>query len=235
MDEFLALVNFILFVYMILVLIKPNKFMPFVDKSNGMKRLIAVLIWIVFIFVGTAISTSSTTESKETSKVGQSKAETVGDTILSNRIKAAKRDSIALEKGKVFDVDDVETTDSIILKAALYLTYTDSTDTISNRYLANLTRHNAEAAKKLWQKKVPQIRKKYAYLLKELLWEKDIDVKLKNNGKDIWFIGGTFVLHKNIKDFQNAIGDNLKTLGFHRAYYQWAEIEGAEYTYYTFD
>lgn len=118
------------------------------------------------------------------------------------------------------------------MKAALYMTYTAETDTIKDPTLKALRQHNSKVAKKLWEAKSPQLRKQYVSIIKDKLWENDIDVKTTNGGKDIWFIGAIFAAHKNIKDFEAQTEENLKALGFHRAYYRWVDSDLAEYTYY---
>lgn len=230
MKTFLELLNFVLFIYMILVLIKPQKFMPFVNTTNGKKRLIAVAVWLVIGIIMTNVPDSNSTSSTSTAQSEEQKDTTVS--VLSNELKSARGDSADLAKGDVFNVSKDATVDDIIMKAALYITYTTGTDTIQNPTLKALRQHNAKVAKELWKVKSPQLRKQYVSIIKDKLWENDIDVKTTNGGKDIWFIGGIFAAHKNIKDFEAQTEENLKALGFHRAYYRWVDSDLAEYTYY---
>ncbi len=230
MKTFLELLNFVLFIYMILVLIKPQKFMPFVNTTNGRKRLISVALWLIVGIIMTNVPGDSSTGSSSSDQSGDKKDTTVS--VLSNELKSARGDSADLAKGNVFNVGKDATVDDIIMKAALYMTYTSETDTIKDPTLKALRQHNSKVAKKLWEAKSPQLRKQYVSIIKDKLWENDIDVKTTNGGKDIWFIGAIFAAHKNIKDFEAQTEENLKALGFHRAYYRWVDSDLAEYTYY---
>lgn len=229
MENFFYLLNFVLLIYMILVLIKPQKFMPFVNTTNGKRRLIAVGIWIIAVFIATAVTTPNADVNKKSASQETQKDST---DVNAKRLQAAKGDSADIAKGDVFNVSKDATVDDIVLKAALYMAYTSNTDTITDPTLKSLRQKNAKAAKKLWEAKSPQLRKQYAAILKDKFWEHDIDVKTTNGGKDIWFIGGIFAAHKNIKDFEAQAEENLKALGFHRAYYKWVDTDLAESTYY---
>lgn len=231
MEELLVLITFALFIYMILVLIKPKKFMPFTNVSNGVKRILSISIWIMACIIADNASKTANTHNPQAEKEYVSVDST--SNIINNQIKAARGDSADLAEGNVFNVGANATADDIIIQAALYATYTANTDTITNPTLKALKIHNSKAAKKLWAKKSPLLRKKYANILKEQFWEHDIDVKTTNGGKDIWFIGGIFASHKNIKDFEAQAEENLTALGFHRVHYKWVDSEYAESTYYN--
>lgn len=226
MENFLNLINLVLFIYMILVLIKPKKFMHFINTGDAKRRIIAVATWVVVAAIitpkhNTNVSTNQEDELKDTI-----------ENLNTKRLQSAKGDSADIAKGDVFDIPKDATIDDIGLKVGLYMAYTVETDTIQDPTLKALKEHNSKAAKKLWRVKSPQLRKQYAAAIKEKLWEKDIEVKTTNEGKDIWFIGAIFAAHKNIKDFEAQIEEYLKALGFHRAYYKWVDTEYAESTYY---
>lgn len=150
---------------------------------------------------------------------------------LANKIKSAKSDSVSLGLGKVFDVGANPSVDDILLKVLLYQAYTEGFEKEKNPTLKRLREHNSEVAKKLWKEKSIILRKKYAKLLGDKLWEDDIEVRCENNAKTIWFIGGVFAANRYIKEFQDNVSENLTALGFKKVCYKWADID-TDYTYY---
>lgn len=84
---------------------------------------------------------------------------------------------------------------------------------------------------KFQTKNFPKARKEYYEHVKNALWEKDIDVKLK--GKNITYIGHMFVRNKVIKDTYLEILPELKRLRFKRVSFTW--YDGGDITYWDID
>jgi hypothetical protein len=82
-------------------------------------------------------------------------------------------------------------------------------------------------------KEFPLLRKEYAKITNNLMWEHDIEVYVSGDkNKYINFTGGIFAANKNKKEFQNEIHEVLKKFRFTQSRYRW--YKGAnEYTYYT--
>lgn len=87
--------------------------------------------------------------------------------------------------------------------------------------------------KKIQQKEFPLLRKEYAKLARNLLWESDVDVSISgNNYTTLTFTGGIFAANKNIKDSQNELSEMLHILRFKKSIYKWYKYDDS-YTYYT--
>ncbi|TDQ23887.1 hypothetical protein [Tenacibaculum caenipelagi] len=79
----------------------------------------------------------------------------------------------------------------------------------------------------------PNLRKQYAKIVANKMWENDIEVYANGTGKKyINFTGGIFAANKNKKDFQIQVQEILKIFRFKQARYRWYKGED-EYTYYT--
>ena len=86
---------------------------------------------------------------------------------------------------------------------------------------------------KIQTKEFPNLRKKYAKIAAQIMWESDIDVSVNGTGKKyINFAGGIFATNKNKKDFQIKLQEVLEMYRFNQARYRWYKGE-REYTYYT--
>ena len=86
---------------------------------------------------------------------------------------------------------------------------------------------------KIQTKEFPNLRKKYAKIAAQIMWESDIDVSVNGTGKKyINFAGAVFATNKNKKDFQIKLQEVLEMFRFNQARYRWYKGE-REYTYYT--
>ena len=82
-------------------------------------------------------------------------------------------------------------------------------------------------------KEFPNLRKKYAKIVAQKMWENDVEVSANGNGnKYINFSGGVFAANKNRQEFQTKVQEILKMFRFNQARYRWYKGE-SEYTYYT--
>lgn len=84
----------------------------------------------------------------------------------------------------------------------------------------------------LQKKEFPLLRKEYANLLGNVLWENDVEVQVKGSrNTTLEFTGGMFAANRNIKESQEALHEQLKMFRFKRTEYKWMEYAD-EYTYY---
>ncbi len=93
-----------------------------------------------------------------------------------------------------------------------------------SKQLKNKVQYNQE-------KELPRIRKKYCKIVKDAMWEHDIDVEMTSDNI-INITGYIFSRNKNIKDFQIKLNENLKLFRFKQSRYR-SYDEELEYTYYT--
>ena len=86
---------------------------------------------------------------------------------------------------------------------------------------------------KIQIREFPNLRKQYAKIVANKMWENDIEVYANGTGKRyINFTGGVFAANKNKKDFQIQVQEVLKMFRFKQSRYRWYKGED-EYTYYT--
>ena len=79
----------------------------------------------------------------------------------------------------------------------------------------------------------PNLRKQYAKIVANKMWENDIEVSANGTGKKyINFSGGVFAANKNKKEFQTQVQEVLNMFRFKQSRYRWYKGE-SEYTYYT--
>jgi len=84
-------------------------------------------------------------------------------------------------------------------------------------------------------KEFPQMRKEIAKVMKEKLWEENIEVKCFGNGNStLDFVGGSFASNKIIKQTQETLSEMLNMYRFKRTQYRWIP-SADEYTYYSIE
>lgn len=227
------IINFVLFIYMISVLVKPDRFMPFIEATPTKKRLYVVAGYIIFWIIMATVFSGDIADMKkaeaEAAKQDSIKAE---QQVQNTLIQEVKDDSIALAKGNYYELSPNPTMDEI---KALIKKHSD----INLQGGANIPERESTLnyvkaeEQKQWDRALPGIRKAFVKITKDGLWENDINVYDADGGKTIWFVGGTFAANRNIKLFHEKIEKTLKQLGFKRACYKWIE-HSKEYTYYDF-
>lgn len=225
------IINFVLLIYVILVLIKPNKFMPFLKATPFMKRLCVVGGYIIFWVILANVFSDDIADKKkaqaEAAKQDSIKTEQEVQRIL---IKEVKDDSIALAKGDYYTLSGNPTIQEIKELLSKH-NHIELQGGANNPERENTLEYVKSEEKKQWEKAMPSIRKAFVKITKAELWESDIDVYDSNGGKTIWFVGGTFAANRNIKAYHERFEKILKQLGFKRACYKWIEHTD-EYTYY---
>lgn len=80
------------------------------------------------------------------------------------------------------------------------------------------------------KREFPAMRKQYAKISQEKLWENDIDVV--QSGTTISYIGGYFATNKNKSDTYSSLKSALFDLRFKQVNFKWYKYDD-EYTYYT--
>lgn len=103
------------------------------------------------------------------------------------------------------------------------------TQTEEEKKLADKCRLSLIAAQK---KHYPVMRKAYATIMKNKLWEEDIDVTF--GGKIITLTGGYFAANANIKKTQEDLVDIFTKLRFSQVNYKWMKYAD-EFTYYKLE
>jgi hypothetical protein len=84
-------------------------------------------------------------------------------------------------------------------------------------------------------KEFPKLRKEYASIVANKMWENNITVKSSGTGNNkINFTGGVFASNKNIKDFQTQLYEVLRMFRFVQSRYKWYKGQD-DYTYYSIE
>lgn len=117
----------------------------------------------------------------------------------------------------------------------LFSRYTTEINSLKSKKSIELSKNIISELKSTQRSRLPKMRKKYAQILDQELWEDDINCKTSNKGHGtIRFIGGVFAANKNIKDFQEKIKEQLTTLRFKQSRYMWYK-NAEEFTYYDLE
>jgi hypothetical protein len=146
---------------------------------------------------------------------------------LENNIKSLEKDNDLTK--------NVESIDGIVIILALYKSYY----IIIKEGKESQNQEEKDLAKKLEQKvsssqlkDFPKLRLAYFKIMKDKLWENDIDVKIGGKKNTILSLtAGYFASNKNIKSTQETLHEMLVNLRFKQVNYRWYKDED-EYTYY---
>lgn len=78
-------------------------------------------------------------------------------------------------------------------------------------------------------KEFPELRKSYATVASNMLWEENVSVSINADYTIITFTGGMFANNKTIKKIHETIEANLKRLRFRYAEYKWYKGQDRDY------
>lgn len=201
-------------------------------------------------------SFSRVQKDNENYEEAQNKIQYIDSIIEVNRIERQRQDSIAkVEREKIElekererykkELDGMSDFDggtyrgsvsSIVVEIALFHAWAKLINEgleHSDSEIVNASKKMEAKAKSIQKKEFPKIRKEYGKLMKEEMWEQNIEVKtLGRNYTTLEFIGGIFASNKNKKDVMESLSDMLHKLRFKRVNYKWYKYDD-EYTYYT--
>jgi hypothetical protein len=167
---------------------------------------------------------NTTEEVKKEEKIQSPKDE------LSNYLKSVSGDNI--------NFDDYSDVASFSLFTDMYNEYSKIYEKYKNSSDKEVKSLCEEYKNRLIQSQVknfPKARASYFKLLKNTMWENDIEVGISGKGNTmISLVGGYFAANRNIKSSQEALVDMLYGLRFKRTTYQWFE-EQEDYTYYDIE
>lgn len=199
--------------------------------KKKLKPLSSVIVILFFLF----IAYGSDDTKKETDKPVTSETNNVISEVplkirLENNLKGFETES-SLTK-------NLKSIDDIIIVLAVYKSYY----IIIKEGKESTNNDEKKLAEKLEQKvsnsqlkDFPKLRLAYNNILKEKLWENDVDVKIGGSKNTVLSLtAGYFASNKNIKTTQETLHDMLVNLRFKQVNYRWYKGED-EYTYYTIE
>lgn len=145
-----------------------------------------------------------------------------------------EREIKSIEKGiKFADGNSIDALQMDIVVFGTWSKLITESEESENVEIKNLGKKLKSKVSRIQIKEFPNLRKQYAKIVAEKMWENDIEVSANGNGrKYINFTGGVFAANKNKKDFQTQVQEVLKMFRFKQARYRWYKGE-SEYTYYT--
>lgn len=127
---------------------------------------------------------------------------------------------------------------NLTIEVALFITWGkmgEKAKSSQNIKIKKLGQNILNHLKQMQIKEFPKIRSDFSKLIKNKIWENDIEVT--NYGKDkstLQFTGGVFAANKNIKEFHLTLLQRFRDFRFKRINYKWYKYDD-EYTYYTID
>lgn len=202
------------------------------DRPFYKKKRFLIPAGIIAIGMIGAQLDNSKTGSSDPSTNSNTKTEQV-DTLslktkLENNIKSLDGDQDLTKEIK--SVDDVIITSAIF--KAYAMTIKEGKESQKEEEV-KLAKELEKKVSSLQIKNFPKLRLAYYKIMKDKLWENDIDVNISGSGNTILKLtAGYFAANKNIKDTQEALNEMLTSLRFKQTQYRW--YKGAdEFTYYT--
>lgn len=148
---------------------------------------------------------------------------------LENSLKGIEDNSDYLNK--------ITTKEEVIISASMFGAYANMIESSKkgNEEERKLGSQLEKKVQSKQQKEFPLLRKKYAQIIKNKLWEEDIDVELSGTGNTtLTFTAGIFAKNKNIQEAQNTLQEVLNLLRFKTTRYKWYK-NSDEFTYYTLE
>lgn len=211
----------------------PRPPMPPRKKKNLTWLWILLVIFVGLPILAVIISPDSFKDAKEQKEIKKLSKESWTENLMADLKTQSEYIDSVIPRAKVttspemlrsYISDMNKIADKVITDSAYMEVY-------STPEVAKLMDENSKKAKKVLPQLGTICRKQYVKQLGDKLWEENIYVESSNNAKTITFIGAVFASNKNIKAWQDELGDALKEMGFTRVEYKWIKHD-PEYTYY---
>lgn len=234
---------------------------PFFNKiyaKTKINTLVKVIVPFVSVFIAFIIIGVSETDNGNEIKIAQNEsnvaAEKENDSVAL-AIRKAKQDSLLLVENLILEKKEIEKLETelrsikefngkeyrgdvnfLIIEVALFSTWGKmgkEAEKSENKKVKELGEKIILNLKKLQIKEFPMIRASYSKILKDKLWENDIEVSYYGKGnRNLQFTGGLFAANKNIKEAHTLLSEKFRDFRFTRVNYKWYKYDD-EYTYYT--
>ncbi|MDR6405120.1 MULTISPECIES: hypothetical protein [Chryseobacterium] len=151
-------------------------------------------------------------------------------TRLEKEIKSLEKDSDLTK--------NVNSVDGIVIVLALYKVYASIIKEGKESPYVEEQKLAKSLEKKVMNSQIkafPKLRLIYYKLMKEKLWENNIEVKIiGSTNKTLQFTAGYFASNKNIQETQSTLHEMLLNLRFKQTQYKWYSGDD-EYTYYNIE
>jgi len=162
------------------------------------------------------------------------KAENTKKEELLKQKEQLEREIKSIDEGiKFADGNSIEELQMDIIVFASWTKIIKEAEESEETEIKNLGKKLKAKVSRIQIKEFPNLRKQYAKIVANKMWENDIEVSANGTGKKyINFSGGVFAANKNKKDFQTQVQEVLNMFRFKQSRYRWYKGE-SEYTYYT--
>jgi hypothetical protein len=128
--------------------------------------------------------------------------------------------------------------DNLQMELVLFSTWADiirKAENSADKEVISLAKKLKSKVSRIQTKQFPILRKEYAKVVADKMWESDINVYSSGSGHTrINFTGGLFAANKNKKDFQEQLHEILTMFRFSQSRYRWYKGQD-EYTYYKIE
>lgn len=211
--------------------------MPTGSKKKKPKGCLIAIAIVGFLIVAKCIGgqfSGSNTSELSDSTIKQVEKEKI---VVSDAKKMENTYNMIKEDPKLLTKESKDATE-INIRLAVMKAVTNIVDSTSANKTDSVVMWVNKIKKRLpvyQSKEFPILRKAYANVAKNLMWENDIDVSLSGNKNDkLTMVGGAFATNKNIKTIQESMMEMLSKLRFKKTIYKW--YSGAsEFTYFDID
>lgn len=145
-----------------------------------------------------------------------------------------EREINSIDKGiKFADGNSIDELQMDIVVFATWAKIIKESEESEDTEIKNLGKKLKAKVSRIQVREFPNLRKQYAKIVANKMWENDIEVSANGTGKKyINFSGGVFAANKNKKEFQTQVQEVLNMFRFKQSRYRWYKGE-SEYTYYT--
>jgi len=162
------------------------------------------------------------------------KAENAKKEELLKQKEQLEREIKSIDKGiKFADGNSIDELQMDIVVFATWAKIIKESEESEESEIKNLGKKLKTKVSRIQIREFPNLRKQYAKIVANKMWENDIEVSANGTGKKyINFSGGVFAANKNKKEFQTQVQEVLNMFRFKQSRYRWYKGE-SEYTYYT--
>ena len=233
---FAVLVN----LYLLFCLIAPKKGFFFIADEEKRKRRFVILGYVLSFMFFSGIYSIMETEDKspELEKQEAAKATIGTPEWYAAQIDSARTDSVKLSNFKTdtLNIENMELAEIELFAKICKFHYANPTkEVFENEHLISLYSHNRKQCTRIFNSCCIRLRKRYANVLDNTMWENNVEVEVTGKKADVlWLTGGMLAANKNKKIVQETISELVRLLEFKRVCYKWYKYDD-EYTYWDIE
>lgn len=145
------------------------------------------------------------------------------------------RELASLQKIETLDAADIDSKEGVMIQTALLgawaKVYQDGASHELTPDEESKRKRFRSLVEKQNEQRFPKLRQAQARIIKQVMWENDVDVvSLGARNERLRLTGGVFAANRNIKEGMEALNETARLLRFKRVDFEW--YRGADSTYY---